>query len=412
MPSQLYWQSVQLSTFLITSIASSLAFGCANGGCDRDTPPFSTSAAGSATAREAPLASVAAVLGVDAQELESTAGPPPPAGDLESDIHAFTTIEACVESRSQMDPLLGDALDAIGYETFLNDACRVLDAAKARDARRCGAIDASVLRERCTATVAEIAGEADTCPWEIAGRPAEGRDPACLAIASRDRRLCAGVNGGSPRATCEAIAAHDASVCGRLPGRAAQARCLRTARRWMTTVAASHDASRPLVSGGILTFSAASAAGAEASGTMVDFGPDLERGVVLVQRRDGLRFTAGYPRVGVEAIGASPNVRASIALDLFVPSSDSGTSGAIERAVLLIPGRVPIVTPSARSTLQAKFETFEPARAGTLKLVVDGDLTDAASSWHVHAEVTTFVRDVVRAAEILRSESDSNGREE
>jgi hypothetical protein len=355
---------------------------------------------------------VAAVLGVDAQELESNAGPPPPAGDLDSDIRAFTTIEACVESRSQMDPLLGDALDAIGYETFLNDACRVLDAAKAHDTQRCGPIDASVLRERCHATVAEVAGQPDTCPWEIAGRPAEGRDPACVAIASRDGRLCAGVNRGSPRATCEAIAARDPGVCGRLSGRAAQARCLRTARRWMTTVAAPRDAFRPLVSGGMLTFSAASAAGAGASGTMVDLGPDLERGVVLVQRRDGGRFTVGHPGVGAGAIGSSPNVRASIALDLFVPSSDSGgTSAAIERAVLLVPGRVPVVTPSARSTLQAKFEMFEPARAGTLKLVVDGDLKDAASSWHVHAEVTTFVRDVVRAAEILGSESDSNGRQ-
>jgi hypothetical protein len=354
---------------------------------------------------------MAAVLGVDAQELESKADPPPPAGDLASDINAFTTIEACVESRKPMDPLLGDALDAIGYETFLRDACRVLDAAKAQDGRLCAAIDASVLRERCNATVAEVAGQPDTCPWEVAARPENGRDAACVAIALRDRRLCAGANRGAARATCEAIAAQDTAVCGRLPGRAPQDRCVRTARRWKTTMAAPREALRPLVSAGVVAFSQVSAAEGDASVTTVDFGPDLERGVVLVKQRDGIRFTIGRPAgAGAEAIGPSPHLSASLALDLFVPSERGVTSATLERAVLLVPGRTPIAALPTRSTLQAKLENFEPARAGTLKLAVDGDMKDAESIWHVHAELTTFVRDVVRSAEILGSESDSNER--
>jgi hypothetical protein len=101
------------------------------------------------------------LLHVDAGDLEPALDPPAPPGDLKTELDEFTTVDACVQQRARLDPLVGDALDAIGYDTFLRDACRMLDAAKAQDDRRCEAIDASILRERCKATVAEIIGDAE-----------------------------------------------------------------------------------------------------------------------------------------------------------------------------------------------------------------------------------------------------------
>jgi hypothetical protein len=116
----------------------------------------------------------------DAGDLEIKIDPPAPAGDLKAEIARFTTIDACVAERARVDPIVGDALEAIGYDTFLRDACRVVDAAKANDPARCAAIDASSLEARCRATVAEVSASPEACPWD-----------ACpmRAIARRARRL-------------------------------------------------------------------------------------------------------------------------------------------------------------------------------------------------------------------------------
>ncbi len=139
-------------------------------------------------AEPVPVASVAKALGVDAASLEVAVDPPAAAGDLQAEIQGFGGIDACVEQKAHLDPLLGDALEAIGYDTFVRDACRVLDAAKAGDPARCDAIDASSLRRQCVSTVAVSKGDADACPWNIPSRPEDGRDTWCLAMAARDPR--------------------------------------------------------------------------------------------------------------------------------------------------------------------------------------------------------------------------------
>ena len=78
----------------------------------------------------------------------------------------------------------------------------------------------------------------------------------------------------------------------------------------------------------------------------------------------------------------------------------SAPAARIERAELVVPGRAPLSTPGAQSTLVAKIGKLEPVRASPLTLAVDGDISGAASSWHVHVEATTFVRDVVGASDI------------
>lgn len=345
------------------------------------------------------MASVEKALGVDAGELELHVDPPAAAGDLASEIGAFTTVDACVEQRAHLDPLLGDALEAIGYDTFVRDACRVLDAAKARDTKRCDAIDASALRRQCTTTVAAVVGDADLCPWMIASRPALGRDPSCLALASRDPRLCAAEETSAARATCEAIAGHDGAPCTKLPLKADQARCKRDADRWrsVTPPPDAGGAAPPVEA--TLHVESADDAGAPVDANL---GPDFERGLVVVTERGGERVSVGpLSDTGVGFVAPSPHVQASLALELTV--SPDGKRVEIERAELLVPGHAPVATPLARSTLVAKLTKLEPVRGGAASLTVDGTLGDSSGNWRVHLQATTFVRDVVDAKAIYAS---------
>ena len=63
-----------------------------------------------------------AALGLDASGIGTLVDPPRPAGDFKVDVDAFTTIEDCMRDRAKVDPVVGDALENIGYDTFLRDA--------------------------------------------------------------------------------------------------------------------------------------------------------------------------------------------------------------------------------------------------------------------------------------------------
>ena len=358
------------------------------------------------------MADLAAALAIDASELEQQADPPAPAGDLQAEMNAFTTVAACVESRTKVDPLLGDVLEAIGYDTFLSDACQLLAAAKSRDAKRCASIDASLLRERCEATVAEVAGDPDACPWAVADRPREGRDPACLAIALRDARLCASIIGTTARATCEAVASHDGKACGRLGGKAA-AQCERSATRWARAIGPSGEAQPPLASSETVTFARSSPGSAASAGpaATADLRPDVQRGLVLVESYDGLRLHAGTSDDGVDLIGPSPHAGVSFSFELFVPAG--GGAPVVERAALRVPGQLPVTWGSSRGSMQAKLR-LEPRRAGTVEISLEADVKEPSATtgaWHLHADVRTFVRDTVHAVDLLRAGSrDRSGR--
>jgi hypothetical protein len=343
------------------------------------------------------------VFGVDAGELESKADPPPPAGDLQSEIDAFTTEGACIEARAKVDPLLGDVLEAIGYETLLRDACVLLEAARSRDPKRCAAIDASIFRERCEATVAEVAANPDACPWAIASRPRDGRDPACVAIALRDRRLCASVRQTKARATCEAVAGHEPKACARVAGLASQAQCLRTATRWSRAIVSPSRALPPLSPSETLTFAQTPADGVAAPPGITDLGPDVGRGLVLLQSHDGIHFDVGPAKDDeVDLIGPQPHAGASLSLEFVVPSSNGPPAALfVASAELRVPGHLPVFWKTGHGSLQAKVEKFEPVRGGRVNLTVDGDMKDASGSWHVHADLRAFVRDTVRSGDLV-----------
>jgi hypothetical protein len=338
---------------------------------------------------------------MEAGALEVRVDPPAAAGDLAGEIASFTTVDACVDARAHLDPLLGDALEAIGYDTFVRDACRLLDAAKARDPKRCDAIDASALRRQCTTTVATVVGDADSCPWMVASRPALGRDGSCLAIASRDPRLCAAEETSVARATCEAIVRHDAASCAKLPLKADQARCKRDADRWRNVTPLPDAGGAPAAIEATLHVESADDAGAPAP-IDANLAPDLGRGLVVVAERGGNRLSVGpLSDSGLGFVAPSPHVQATLALELF--ASSDGKRVEVNRAELLVPGRAPVATPLARSTLVAKVSKLEPSRGGAAALSVDGTIGDSSGTWRVHLQATTFVRDVVDAKAIYAS---------
>ena len=366
---------------------------------------------------------MAKLLGIDAGELEAPVDPPAPAGDLKTEIDRFTSVDACALERSRLDPLLGDALEAIGYDTFVRDACRVIDAAKAKDASRCKAIDASSLEARCRATVAEVAATPDACPWESVTLPARGREPACLAVASRDARLCAAVADPIERATCQAKLARDDRLCVGLHARTAMSRCIRDADRWRGVLASAGAGwsapDPPLAVAGRLHADPIDplnpidgkdgkdrTQGARALD--IDLAPDMAQGVTLVQHRDGVRLVLGpLSETGLDFVAASPHVGGSLALELLATAGAQGKAPSvrIERAELVVPGRPAVSTPGAQSTLKVTLDKLDAARASPVTVVVEGDIGAAGSSWRLHAELTTFVRDVVRATDLYGASS-------
>ena len=104
-------------------------------------------------------AALARALGVDASMLVEGVDPPPAAGSLATEIASFVSLEACVKAHAAVDPLVADALHALGYRTFLMDACRILEAAHARSDAPCRRIDATGLEQECEAVVAMSEGE-------------------------------------------------------------------------------------------------------------------------------------------------------------------------------------------------------------------------------------------------------------
>jgi hypothetical protein len=368
--------------------------------CSRDEPtPAPRPAPTPVTA-----SSIARALHLDAAAvLESPVDPPAPPGDLRADIDAFTTIDACVAQRAALDPLVGDALHAIGYETFLRDACRTLQAAKAKDARECEAIDAEPLRARCRMLVAVLAGDADACPFFVDIRPAMGRDPTCLAVAGHDARLCAAAE-TLDRPACEALASRDPRPCNVIPRDADRAVCGRELARW-STVLPEPPEGRPAFGApaGKLTIhvrataaprpdAAEDDAGPAAADVDVDLARDLARGVVLVEQHDGTHLDLGTLREASPTIHANPPLALPHVGLSIVLGSTSGKAVHTDHCELGLPNEATHVSPGASCYVEVVVEKLDHARGGDARLKVHG-VVDAYS---FDMSVSTFVRDVVK----------------
>src|SRR5579864_4561620 len=122
-----YLFSIQASRLTLAASVALAALGAVGVACQRGE----TASVLGAHGRESGPASTGRAADADLKRLsllsleggEAPFDPPVAAGDLAADIAAFTNIEACVEHAS-VEPFLGDALQAIGYDSFVRDACR------------------------------------------------------------------------------------------------------------------------------------------------------------------------------------------------------------------------------------------------------------------------------------------------
>jgi hypothetical protein len=336
--------------------------------------------------------------------------PPPPSGDLKTELESFTTLDACVARHAGLDPLVGDALRALGYDGFLRDACRILEAAQAKSAERCAPIDATALRDRCTSVVAGVTGQPDVCPWLRPGSPRDGRDPTCVALGLRDRRLCAAA-GRSERARCEAVVSGDVKACNGLRTEAARADCAREVVRWRgvlesggPTLAPGPPPSAKLRLHGALGT-------ADPARPEVDLAADVEGGVVVEVRRSGkgaaargaagapgLRFEVGQnTELGGSILPPAPNGATTLGLVISTREKDAAL---VDHAELRIPASANLVA-GGDSALRVEIHELDPTRGGVVRFRVRGIFGHARPAYDIDAEYTTFVRDVVPAGVLL-----------
>lgn len=351
-----------------------------------------------ASAAPASPASVMALLGLDAGALSETTDPPAPPGDLKAELERFVSVDTCVKERANIDPLVGDALRAIGYDTFLRDACRLLEAAKDHSKEKCDRIDSSALRSRCQSWVAMVAQTPDTCPLQFEGIPTRGRNVMCLAVAGKDPRLCTGEPRTAVRATCEAMSMQDAARCDvLLPSDMPS--CRRELARWRTLLAPplSGLAKLPAARGKLLVKGEAGTP--DPPTTEADLASEFARGGVVVTSRDRARVEVGM--IGeseTSRIAPSPNRRARLGIAvLFEPgaSPKDPPKPVLERIELEVPGEATLVTPSARCDCRITTARVDRTRGGELALAVQGTLGAGNRTYKIDVDLATFVRDVV-----------------
>lgn len=308
--------------------------------------------------------------------------PPPQSGDLKAEVERFTTVDACVADHARIDPLVGDALRAVGYGTFVRDTCRILEALKSKDRAKCEPITASSLKAHCVSTVAMATGNADACPWDIPSEPEGGRAVRCLAVASRDPRLCAAETTMTGRASCEAVATRDKTKCA-LAGEDKD-ECARQVER-MKGFLEPGDVKAPTLLAPRAELVIKTDGGA---GGPRDLTSEIRRGVVLVTDRGGKpSFTVGRLELHagssmVPGPGHPPRAGARLTL---------GDKADVERFELELPLRPALVVPGARAELKATATAKEPKRGSPITFEIEGRVDDV----EVKLTGTTFVRDVV-----------------
>ncbi len=334
-----------------------------------------------------------AALGLDASGISPLVDPPRPAGDFKLDVESFTTIEDCMRDRAKLDPVVGDALENIGYDTFLRDACRVLEAAKTKDARRCTLIDASTLKARCNAVIAISTHDADACP-RVGARPDRGRDPSCVAQATRSPVLCVAVD-RHDRSLCDAMLGKDDKACDSLLIDAERASCVRDVVRWRSTLA---DGA-PQV-----TVVAPVKATLEVHGTeghpdpkvtSYDVTADLARGVVVVIEKNRSRMTIGETDdLSLSPQATNPMSSAKFGFKLLF-GPDPSAPVELEGATLSVPGASSLACASNKCVLAVKIVKVDATRGGAVHLEIDGSVSGGTQAFKVHADIETFVRDTI-----------------
>jgi hypothetical protein len=320
--------------------------------------------------------------------IESAVDPPAPSGDLKNDVESFTTLDACVRTRKIADPLIGDAIDALGYDTLTRDACRILQALKEKRSDACKPIAASGVRARCETYVAVLTGDPGACPTSGSGRLAT-RDPVCLARANRDERLCAAAP-TTDRARCRALVLGRRAECGR------DEACARQVARYESLFEkpATHT---PLPTR--LHVDVAEQGTAQPSKTSFDLDDVAAAGAVVRASNGVTRVTLGTPKNALwptpDALQAGPRVFVewSAATSTAQTQPAKVTLGSNELRLDLLVPKVALLSSLLASDVELQIETLSSEPAGPIKFVLESTLREAPRTFRVKLDVETFVRE-------------------
>jgi hypothetical protein len=384
------WQEPHTLNARIAPLWAALGASLALSACEKspfsDDPPY----AGSRTSGEPAAREQGAPPGLDLDggiALERS-DPAAPAGDLRDDVARFTTLDACVAQHALLDPLVGDAIRSIGYDTILRDACRVLQAIKTKDSAPCEAITASSLTERCKSLVAIALHDPDRCPWDAPSQKQRGREASCLAASTRDARSC-GAALASARPACEALATGDTSRCAKASGPDRE-QCTRDFNRLRTILADERDAheaappsarleihgasgtSDPSVATYDLSSAVAGGAvlAAEAlGGAGVELARDLESSLRLAMRSD------------------RPRLAASVAVEAGAPT--------LTKLTLYVPKVPEIECPGPHCALTVTMPPVEPRRGAPITVGIEGTTETPGGTYRIKLTIASFVRDIV-----------------
>jgi hypothetical protein len=329
---------------------------------------------------------------VDAAALALAVDPPAPPGDLKNELAGYTTLEACVRARAAtLDPLLSDTLGALGYDTFLRDSCRLLDAAKREDPAACAPIGSSQLRARCQQWVAIVRADPDACPLE--GQPEDGREPLCLALAARDAHACQAAP-SDRRAMCLAVVKGDPRACA---ASAHPEPCAREATRLGALTVAHEARVRPTVLPAAsahlelhgIDGSAEPAAGNVQSAALLR---SAERGAVTVRSKTSQSVTFGQPdELGSTRYTPPAQGGADVSLQVRL----TGDAAQVERLELTVPGAGIFVVPGAAWEGTAKLVGDAATRGAPCHLTVHGKIGVAPQTYQLDLDVQTYIRDAI-----------------
>lgn len=367
-------------------VCAVLAGGLFSGGCDdkdetkHGAPPASPS-------------EVASALGLDASSLVALVDPGRPAGDLKSEAEKFSTVEACLAEHGRADPVVSDALDHMGYDTLVRDACTVLLAVKKKDPKECTGIDAGAIRTRCRSLVAITLGKPDMCPLRYESKSDLGREAQCVAAAARTPALCMGEDKRA-RPSCDAVVSRDATKCKSFTLDEEKSRCTRESQRLASTLEGGTPLFADLAEGkGTLEIHGDSGT-PDPQDTKLDLATDVATGVVLVQERKGTRLRFGSTEANITVKAVAPEVRTAFGVTLGV-----SLTGDVEvrEAHLSVPGGTSMTCPSVKCELKAKLVggKLEVRRGAPVALTLEGTVGVAPHAYKISVDVKTFVRDVV-----------------
>jgi hypothetical protein len=216
----------------------------------------------------------------------------------------------------------------------------------------------------------------------------------CLAVATHDPRICAAAF-ASQRGTCEALATGDAKRCANgTPDE--QRRCDRELQRGASLLVPeeheAHDTSKPK---GTFTLKGTAVNG-DADAGDVDLAAELEPGIVVApEPTGGTRYDVAHDReAGLRLPGRAAPDRARFSASVVV---DAGVT-KVTRFEVMVPNKPTILCPSMHCTVTADVPKGDVKRGMPMAIAFDGAYDTPAGKVSLHAQVDSFVRDVVTRA--------------